>query len=132
MHTISHHLAEAISDRIGAIVPPPLAVQAEGSSVNLYVNSKFWGGSAAAEIIEDVDGSTFSERLERAAIAILSGIQDCTAEYLTLPWPVDEGGEMAMPGARADIHRLYLWYGSSEDTALLTLRPIEFAELLGP
>ena len=49
--------------------------------------------------------------------------------HLQAQWPTDRDGKLALPGARADAVRVYLWYGSSEDQPVITLRPIELHEI---
>jgi hypothetical protein len=81
--------------------------------------------------MDDVDDRAASERIESAARAILSGIQDVVSEYLTIPWPADRQDGMAAEGARSDDRRLYLWYGSRESDPVIALEPIELDELRG-
>jgi hypothetical protein len=127
----SRRLAAALAERIGEVLPPPLVVRVEGpglNQVNLYADGMNQGGSAAAKIVEEDDGHTLAEAVETVVAAVLNGVQDAVAEYLALPWPTDAAGELAWPGARTDGERVHLWFGGSEAAAVLTLRPIAFAE----
>lgn len=127
----SRRLAAALAERLGEVVPPPLAVRVDGSElnqINLYADGMNQGGSAAAIIVEEDDGSTLPELVNTVGYAVLNGVQDVVMEYFALPWPTDAAGELAWPGARAEGERVHLWYGSSEAAAVLTLRPIAFAE----
>lgn len=130
MRASSHKLAAALADRIGEILPPPLTSHARGSSVLVYANEIGVGSTMAPLILEENDDRTIAERAECVARAVLSTIQDEIAEYLTLEWPVDAWGKMAMPSARTASERLYLWYGESEAEAVITLRPINFEEFI--
>jgi hypothetical protein len=130
MRVSSLRFALALAERIGEILPPPLTIRAEGSSVDLYADGINQGGSAAAVIVEADDDRTLRERLETAGRAVLSGVQDCVSEYLTLPWPIGVDGRMAIPDVRADEERLYLWFGGSEAGATVTLRPMELDALI--
>jgi len=129
MPASSHKLALALARRIGEVLPPPLGVRAVGGNLEVVrADGAALGGSAAAGIVDEADGRTLDERVETAGQAVLSGIQDCVAEFRTVPWPAREDGGMAMPGARAGAGRLRLWYGDSEEAAVVRLRPIEFEE----
>jgi hypothetical protein len=130
MKASSRTFARALAERIGEILPPPLTIHADGRNLVVSVDGIDQGGSAASMIVEVDDGRTLAERVETAGRAVLSGIQDGVSEYLTLPWPVDADGRMAMPGVRADEERVYLWFGSSEADAVVTLRPIGLDQLI--
>ena len=129
MNASSHKLAAALATRIGVALPYPLTARAEGSSVTLYVDQNVIGGSAAAAIIKDPGSGELGERAQTAVRAMLSGILDCVSEYLTVPWPTEVDGEMAISGARADAHRLHLWYGRSETDPVFSFAPIEIGDL---
>jgi hypothetical protein len=130
MQASSVKFAKALAERITEILPPPLTVRADGAELDVFADGISQGGSSAANIVEDDDGRTLSERVEVAARAVLDGVGDAVAEYLTLPWPVAAEGAMAMPGARADAERLHLWFGGSEAAAAVTLRPIDLGEII--
>jgi hypothetical protein len=130
MKASSRQFALALAERIGEILPSPLTIRADGSSVDLYADGSNQGGSGAAVIVEADDDRTLRERLETAGRAVLSGIQDGVSEYLTVPWPADADGQMAIPDVRADAERVYLWFGSGEAAAIVTLRPIDLDELI--
>jgi hypothetical protein len=130
MQASSVKFAKALAERIAEILPPSLTIRADGAELDVYADGVSQGGSSAAYIVEDDDDRTLSERLETAARAVLDGVGDAVAEYLTLPWPADAEGGMAMPGARVDAERVHLWFGASEDAAAVTLRPIELGEII--
>jgi len=131
MPVSSRRFAQALAERIGEILPPPLTVRADGGDVGVYADGVCQGGSAAAMIVEDDDDDrTVAERVESAGWAVLSGIQDCVSEYLTLQWPAGADRKMALPEVRADEERVHLWFGSSEADATVTLRPIELGDLI--
>ncbi len=130
MRTSSRKLALALAERLGEVLPPPLGVRALGDCLEVQADGTGWGGSAAADIVGHEDGRSPAERVETAVRAMLGGVQDAASEYLTLPWPVDAAGTMALPEARTDAERVHAWFGGSEADAVLTLRPITFAELV--
>jgi hypothetical protein len=129
MQPSSLRFARALAERIGEILPPPLAIRADGGNLVISADDIIHGGSAAASIVEDDDDRTVAERVECAGRAVLDGVQDAVSEYLTLPWPVDVDGGMATAGVRVDAERVHLWFGGSESTAIVTLRLIELGEL---
>jgi hypothetical protein len=132
MHASSHRFALAFAGSIGEVLPLPLSIRAAGNRLDLYANGELIGGSAAAVIVEAMDDRSPDERLVSAALAVLGGIQDCVSYHLMEQWPADGAGQMAVPGARTDAHRVYLWYGSSEAAAVLTLTPVELVEINTP
>jgi hypothetical protein len=131
MEPSSLRFAQALAERIGEILPPPLTIRADGGNLVVSADGVSQGGSGAAEIVENDDDRTPAERVECAARAVLDGVQDAVSEYLTLPWPADADGRMATAGVRTDAERLHLWFGSTESAAVVTLRPIEFGDLTG-
>jgi hypothetical protein len=129
MRVSSRKFARALAEGIGEILPPPLIVRADGYCLDVFADGVLQGGSAAAVIVEE-DDRTLRERLETAGRAVLSAIQDCVSEYLTLQWPVGADGQMAIPDVRVDAERVHIWFGSSEAAAVVTLRPIGLYELI--
>ena len=132
MRASSHKLAAALAARLADVLPPPYSIRSSGAEVEVYARSEHVGGSPAASILEDEDGEAVGERAERAAWAVLSGIQDDVAVHGTVGWPLDADHQMALPDVRSDSRRLYLWFGSSESDAVVALRPIELSELFEP
>ena len=124
MNASSHRLAMALAERIGEVLPAPLTIRAAGSGVSLIADGELLGGSDAPSILDDEDDGVFSERVETAARAALDGIQDCVMRYLTEEWPIDSQGTLALPDARTEAGVLHIWYGTSEKTAAIRLRPI--------
>lgn len=128
MSASSHRLASLLAERIAEILPPPLTVRASGDALKLYADGIAVGGATAASILEDGDDA---EQVRTAAWAVLSTIQDDVMEHLTEPWPVGAGGQGALPEARIDASHLHLWFGEREEAAVVRLRPISLAEVLG-
>jgi hypothetical protein len=129
MRVSSHSLAGALAERIGAILPLGISIRAVGSSLDLYADERWLGSNGAASILDDTDDRVFRERVETIGRAVLSGVQDLVVDELTTQWPSDAEGKMVMAGARTAAGRIYLWYGSSETDAVVTLQPIELGEL---
>lgn len=130
MHASSHKLAPALADRLGDVLPSGLSVRASGGGIEIVApGGVLIGGSNAAALVDDAEGETSRDEVETAARAILSAIQDDVMEYLTLQWPVGDGGEVGVPNARADADRLHLWFGTSETSPVVRLRPISFSEI---
>jgi hypothetical protein len=128
----SSRLALALAESIGKALPPRFTLRAEGSLLCLYEDANFVGGSDMPGVLDDEhDGSTLAEKLERIGRSVLGSVQDWIADTSTVPWPVDADGRMAECGARSDSRRLFLWYGSSEGAAVITLDPIELDSLGG-
>lgn len=132
MRSSSLKFAQVLAERIGEILPPPLTIRADGGNLVVSADGITLGGSGAAMIVENDDDRTPAERVECAGRAVLDGVQDDVSEYLTLPWPADAGGRMAMAAARVDAERVHLWFGSSEAAAVITLRPIDLREFIEP
>jgi hypothetical protein len=130
MQASSLRFAQALADRIGEILPPPLTIRADGGNLVVSVDGVSQGGSGAAMVVEDDDDRTPAERVETATRAVLDGVQDAVSEYLTLPWPADADGRMATAGVRVDAERVHLWFGGTESAAVVTLRPIELREFI--
>jgi hypothetical protein len=131
MHPSSQRFAQALAERIGEILPPPLTIRADGGNLVVSADGISQGGSGAAMIVEDDDDRTVAERVECAARAVLDGVQDDVSEYLTLPWPAGADGRMATAGVRADEARVHLWFGDSQSAAVITLRSIDLGDLAG-
>ncbi len=130
MHALSHRLALLLAQRLAEVVPPPLTVRAGGETVGLVVVGCLVSASTAASIVDARDHPLSTRDVETAARAVLSGIQDDVAEYLTTPWPSSPSAEMAMPDVRTDSRYLYMWYGSDEEGAVIRLRPIALEEIV--
>ena|SRR5215207_2614680 len=124
MRASSHELALALAQRIGTVLPPPLTAAASGPHVELHADGARVGGSAAAAIADEEDDRTFAERVETATLAVLSTLQDDVAEYLTVEWPREADGAMALPGARVAGGRVHLWFGRSESAPAVGFDPI--------
>lgn len=125
MPASSRSLAAALASRLDSVVPPGLTVRADGDRVSVYDGAKILGGSAAAVLVGDQDGRSVEDRIETASRAVLDGVQDVVAEWLTEPWP--QG--LPAVGGRAAGGRLHLWYGD-EGSPALSLAPIDLADIL--
>ena len=63
------------------------------------------------------------------AIAVLGGVQDSVIRIRRERWPRLPTGDIALPDGRTDSERVYLWFGTSENHAVLTLPPIDLRDL---
>lgn len=106
----SRELARALARRLSAIVPPPVSVRTEGSSVVVLTDESVIGGSPAAEIADEIDDRSSVERIASAASAVLSGVQDIVMRHLATQWPLDSAGRAAMPYARIEGHQVVIGF----------------------
>ncbi|QXJ23084.1 hypothetical protein AGRA3207_004199 [Actinomadura graeca] len=128
MDASSHKLAALLAERLAGVLPRPLTVRAEGHRLLITAGGSPQCGSAAAIIVED-PGDDLDARIETAATAVLSDVQDCVAHILTEPWPPAQPyGMLPPPGARATASTVRLWYGDEENPCV-TLPPIDKTEL---
>ena len=130
MRASSHRLATKLAERLDRVVPAPLRVSASGESVLLNVRGVAIGGSGCAELLEEKDGRTLHELVGSAVRGVLNDVQDSVMLFLREKWPTDHKKELALADARTDLHRVYLWYGGSEDKPVVGMEPIEFDQLL--
>lgn len=128
MAASSHKVAAALAERLNAVVPRPLIVRAEGSSVNVYNGSRLEGGTPASEIVDDDDGRSFAERLHVVSSAVVNRVQDIVAEASAQQWPVLRTGRMALPHTHTDGERVYIWFGERSDP-VLEVPPISVSDL---
>lgn len=137
-------LAAALAERLAPVLPPPFRVHAEDGWVALYRGAERDGSSGVTAMLDHVadpehpdhkpgdDDWPLAARAETVARGVLSSVQDAVAEATAEPWPVLPGGGMALPEARTDGERLYLWYGPDEAAPALSFPPIELGEVLAP
>ncbi|HET7461632.1 MAG TPA: hypothetical protein VFJ82_10295 [Longimicrobium sp.] len=130
MRPSSEKLAHALAERLGDVLPPPYTLGAAGFWIYVYAAAEFIGNDVSAQIVEDEGDEPLGELVERVSRAVLSGLQDVVVTHRTTWWPVDGEGGMAIPNTRADEYRLHLWFGGHEPGAVVTLRPIDLAELV--
>lgn len=135
-------LGKALADRLAVRLPSPVRVfvkdlapgvllENEHVVVSVADGDEQWGGQGLSNAdLEPDDERSAETHAARAAVNILSGVQDTVSRILREPWPRLSTGEMALPDGRADQQRLYLWFGPAEDAAALTLRPIEIDEIV--
>lgn len=129
---IEIRLAEALAERLDAVVPSGCRVRAYSGLVNLYRGSEYWGGNVVVGVLDQRDAA-FGKSIARAASGILSGIQDGVAHATKEPWPRLPQGGMALPGARDAGDQVVLWYGRDHDSevnAVISLVPIQMSELI--
>src|SRR6185436_10515014 len=85
MRSPAESFARALAERLDAVVPRPVNVRADGSGVAVYVGDEWWGTSLVGEVLvepEVGDGGEpwpLAERIETAARAVLSSVQDTVA-----------------------------------------------------
>jgi hypothetical protein len=130
MPASSHKLARAIAKCVDEVIPPRFSVGAHRGFVYIFEHGVSLGGIGTGVAIDAEDGRKFSERAAGAAVTILGGIQDDVTLSLRTPWPADAAGNMALPGARTEAGRIYLWYGASEEEAVIRLRPIDLDDII--
>ena len=111
MAVSSLKLAKTLATRLNEIVPASFQVDAEGNDVGVYSNGVAIGGSGAPAIVDDDDGRSIDQKLETAARAVLSAVQDTISESLREAWPSVNRRVMALPGAHLTGGELRLWYG---------------------
>jgi hypothetical protein len=133
-------IAEALAERLEAVVPPPFHVRAEDGWVSRF-NGDYWDGSSdvarAVDLPEEDDNSDDRREAQinwivSSCWGVLSSVQDMISEATTEPWPRLPHGGMANPGTRLENGCVYLWYGldeKSDEGAMLVLPPIELISL---
>jgi hypothetical protein len=119
--------AAALATRLDSVVPPGLSVRARGFVVGVC-DPQWWGGSAIADIVAIEDGRSIVERVETAAQAILSGIQDEVMETTKEQWPVGSTG-VGNPEVRVIGDELRMWFGD-ESKPVLRLDSLDLNELV--
>jgi hypothetical protein len=131
--TPAARLAAALVARLAPVLPAPFRVCAEGESIASYEGTKWWGTTAvdAVNWFADDPDWRFAERVTSSTWTVLSSVQDEVSRAFRTQWPAHpSGGEMVLPGTRADEARVHLWYGPSEAAPVIAFVPIEFTELL--
>jgi len=133
-------LGEALAIRLSEVVPGPIHVSVEPPSsalrldadviVRVTAGAEPWGGQgfSNSDLKPRGDVSVGDVACDMA-VAMIGGVQDSVSRILREPWPRLPTGGMALPDGRADSENIYLWYGTSEDRAAVTLRPIELHEI---
>lgn len=128
MAVSAERLAAELAARLNEVVPTGCGVRSVGALVLVDSVTGERAASGAASIAEDEDGRDLGERLEVAATAVLSGVQDTVAVVLAEPWPVATGGAMALPDAVVETGMLQLRY-LSDRRPVLELPSIEVGTL---
>ena len=138
-------LATALAERIGAVVPAPFRVHAEGGWVSRFEGARWDGSTDVAGILDGhpsaaylpgwlPEGSPFVDRVVSISYSVLNDVQDMIAEMTAEPWPRLSQSGMANPGTRVAGDFVYLWYGPDkehEEGAAIVLPPIALSALAG-
>lgn len=116
----SHDLAADLARGLNEVVPDGLSVRAVDGSLEVRSGELAVGGSAALEILEDDDADPAPGRIETAARAALSGVQDVIIETIRTPWPgaEDGGRDLPQPDCRVRGRELLAWFGDEATPAL--------------
>ena len=89
-----------------------------------------WGGQGFSNSDLRAHGdSSAGDVVCNMAIAMLGGVQDSVIRIRHERWPCLPTGDIALPDGRADSGRVYLWFGTLENRAVVTLPPIDLREL---
>ena len=118
--------AAAIACRLDCVVPQGLAVRANGIAVAVF-DPTWWGDSLIAGVVAEEDGRSIVERVETAALAIMSAAQDAVTESTKQQWPIGPSG-VGMPEARVVGGELRMWFGD-KDVPVLRLESLNLLDL---
>jgi hypothetical protein len=125
-------LAGALAARLDIAAPPPFRVRAVGTDL-LVDHPAGWGLTMPLDWIEDEgEDRGAAELAELIAWNALSSVQDAVSESSAEPWPELMPRVMTLPGTRRDASHLYLWFGPSELTAVISFEPIPLTSVLQP
>ena len=78
---------------------------------------------------EDRDAGELAQLIAGNA---LESVQDAVSESFREPWPELTRRVMALPGTRRDESYIYLWYGPSERSAVISVDPIALVTVVRP
>jgi len=129
MHVLSHKLAEFLVDRINERVPAPFVLRADNGRVHVHAGDELWFVSHGLSIVDEDDGRTLGQRLETAVRALLNSVQDVVMRHFHIQWPTDSSGSLAVAGARMTGDFVDLWYGPSEERAVIRFRQIPLKQV---
>ena len=121
-------LAAEMAARLSQVSPSGCTVVSEGSLVLVTSSEGDLSASAAASVVEELDGRSDHELLETASSAILSGTQDAIARILKEPWPVSGDGSMGIPESAVEGDFLRLWFRKG-DRCVLELPALRVGEI---
>ena len=125
-------LAAALAKRLDSIVPPPFRVRAEGNEL-IVDHPTGWGLWMPLEWIEAANEDRGAGELAQLIAGnALDSVQDAVCESSREPWPELTRRVMALPGTRRDDSYIYLWYGPSERSAVISMDPLPLATLVRP
>jgi len=105
-------------------MPEAFRLTPEDGKLHLHIRGKWSSTSYTLHVVVDDDTRDSAERIETAVSSVLSTVQDEVAENLREPWPSRDGHQMALPGVRLDADALHMWFGDTEESAVLTLPSI--------
>jgi hypothetical protein len=137
----AYRLAEALASRLNAIIPTPIHILVERASspalardadvvIHVANADEPWSSQAFSNLdLQPHHEGSLGDTACDMAVAMLGGVQDGVIRILRDPWPRLPTGNVALPDGHADSERVYLWFGASQDRAVLTLRPIEIGEV---
>ena len=133
--SLSNLLAKEVANRLVAIVPDSVSIQADGGDVAAALNNETWEYISMSSVIEQ-DGDV-RQNIEAAMYSVLNSVQDFVIEFVTHGgWPStpryssEEGKMLPLPSVRIIQNELRLGYGNEGDFAL-ELEPISLPELGG-
>lgn len=119
MSVSSGVFAAALATRLGEVAPADVWVFAEGSDVVVATDTGRVGAEGAATILDDADGRSPTERIETAARAVLSGVQDFIIDELWRAWSSDSAGTgPALPNVQVSGNELDMWVGAASEPTI--------------
>lgn len=124
----SRELARFVTDELRATLPQGVDIASEGPDVVVSFRG-FESRNGMASILDEDDGRSLAERLESAALALLSHVQDVAADASTVPWPGSDA-TLPLPGTEVSGGRLHAWFGN-RDSPDLVLREVEVSAFAG-
>ena len=140
MFISASRLSAALAPRLDAVVPRPFRLHAEGP-VLVLEHPDGWGAQKyldwiehphwLANAVKDVGaGRAIARVAEIAVVSVLDGLQHDIPEALREPWPALSPTRFAAAAALCDGENVYLWYGESEETAVVSFPPIPLSDLV--
>lgn len=137
-HLLGIRLAQALAERLDAVVPRPITIAAEQGWVVVRDRQadSDWQ-RLGVESVVDEPGQPW-EHVGVAVWAVLNSVQDFVIQAAKRPWPARAGDQrrvawgvdLALPGVAVEHDRIRLWYGDA-DRPVLELPAIRRRDLLG-
>jgi hypothetical protein len=136
-HLLGLRLAQALAERLDAVVPRPITIAADQGWVVVRDRQTEWQRLGVEPVVGD-PGAPW-EHAGVAVLAVLNSVQDFVVQTRKHPWPAPvagpqhpaSGADLPMPGVRVEDDRVRLWYGDA-DQPVLELPAIPRRDLLGP